>query len=658
MCGIAGLWFPSPTPAQQLLASAEAMADALAHRGPDGAGLWCEPQAGFALAHRRLAILDLSPAGQQPMASATGRYQIAFNGEIYNHQALRRELEAAGLVRRSWCGHSDTETLLAAIEAWGLEAALKRCAGMFALALWDRSHQQLKLARDRFGEKPLYWGRLQIAGSQVLVFGSELAALRTVPGATPLAVDQASLASYFLGGCLPAPLCIHAGIQQLPPGHCLEFAPGAEGCAPAQLPEPKPWWDLAAAAQAAQAHAAASPNWSEAQALEKLEATLLRAVAEQASADVPLGAFLSGGIDSSLITALLQAQSSRPVRSFTIAFPDSGSGEAGFNEAPYAAAVADHLGTDHTEVPLTAADAQALIPELPRIYSEPFADSSQLPTHLVCREARRSGLTVALSGDGGDELFGGYNRHRLAPALQQRFGRLPPLLRRGLARGLEQLPVSSEGLARDKCQKLAAAIRAAGSLEELYASLTQVWPGSGLLVGSHTLKLAPLQVVLPSGQTPAERLMLADALTYLPSDILVKLDRAAMAASLETRAPFLDHRVAEVAWSLPLALKICGQGRRSVGKWALRQLLYKHVPRELIERPKAGFSMPIGSWLRGPLRPWASDLLSPELIRRQGYLRPEPIQQLWRDHLEGRADHTPRLWAVLMWQAWLAEWAG
>jgi len=381
-------------------------------------------------------------------------------------------------------------------------------------------------------------------------------------------------------------------------------------------------------------------------------------VGEQAIADVPLGAFLSGGIDSSLITALLQAHSSRPVRSFTIAFPDAGSGEAGFNEAPYAAAVAAHLGTNHSEVALTAADAQALIPQLPRLYSEPFADSSQLPTHLVCREARRSGLTVALSGDGGDELFGGYNRHRLAPALQQRFGRLPPLLRRGLARGLEQLPVSSDGLARDKRQKLAAAIRAAGSLDQLYASLTQVWPGSGLLVGSHTLEIAPTPAAFPSAPTPAERLMLADALTYLQSDILVKLDRAAMATSLETRAPFLDHRVAAAAWGLPLAMKIRGQGRRSVGKWALRQILYKHVPRELIERPKAGFAMPIGAWLRGPLRPWASDLLSPELIRRQGYLRPEPIQQLWRDHLEGRADHTPRLWAVLMWQAWLAEWGG
>ncbi len=657
MCGIAGLWFPSPTPAHQLQISAQAMAAALAHRGPDGAGVWCEPQAGLALAHRRLAILDLSPAGQQPMASATGRYQIAFNGEIYNHQALRRELEATGLVRRSWCGHSDTETLLAAIEAWGLKAALRHSVGMFAFALWDRRHQQLQLARDRFGEKPLYWGWIQLVGSQVLAFGSELAALRALPGVHRPSVDQAALAAYFRSGCIPAPLCIHAGLQQLPPGHWLQLDPGAAGGAPAQLPKPEVWWDLEAEAQAAKAYAAASTSWSEAQALDNLEAALLQAVAEQAIADVPLGAFLSGGIDSSLITALLQAESIRPVRSFTIAFPDAGSGEVGFNEAPYAAAVAAHLGTDHTEVALTAGDAQALIPQLPRIYSEPFADSSQLPTHLVCREARRSGLTVALSGDGGDELFGGYNRHRLAPALQQRFGRLPPLLRRGLARGLEHLPVSSQGLARDKRQKLAAAIRAAGSLEDLYASITQVWAAPGLLGGSHPLALAPLQVALPAGQTPAERLMLGDALTYLPADILVKLDRAAMAASLETRAPLLDHRVAAVAWGLPLAMKIRGQGRRSLGKWALRQILYKHVPRELIDRPKAGFAMPIGSWLRGPLRPWASELLSPELIRRQGYLRPEPIQQLWRDHLEGHADHTPRLWTVLMWQAWLAEWS-
>ena len=649
MCGLAGLWQFVPAPASQLQAQALAMADAIAHRGPDDAGVWCEPGIGLALAHRRLAILDLSPAGHQPMPSASGRYVIAFNGEIYNHRALRRELESRGVLGAPWRGHSDTETLLAAVEAWGLEAALQRCTGMFALALWDRRDRVLHLARDRFGEKPLTWGWLQTAGGRQLVFASELAALRALPGAVVPSFDAAALVTFFRLGCIPAPQCIYAGLQQLPPGQLVAIPASADGQPPPQLPAPRPWWNLQAEAAGA---AANRPFASETEALDALDAALQEAVAEQAIADVPLGSFLSGGIDSSLITALLQAGSGRPVRSFTIAFPDAGGGEAGFDEAPHARAVAAHLGTDHTEVALTAADARALIPALPRIYSEPFADSSQLPTHLVCSEARRSGLTVALSGDGGDELFGGYNRHRLAPALLARLGPLPPLALRALARGLQHLPVASRGLARDKRRKLAAAIRAAGSLEQLQASLTSVWADPAALLQPTWAAGAGVSPPLPAAASAAERLMLADACTYLPADILVKVDRAAMAASLETRAPFLDHRVAAVAWRLPLAMKIRGRS----GKWALRQLLDRHVPRALVERPKAGFAMPIGAWLRGPLRPWADDLLDPALLSRQGLLQPEPIQQLWQQHQSGQADHTARLWAVLMWQAWLAEW--
>jgi asparagine synthase (glutamine-hydrolysing) len=653
MCGIAGLWRSSSSHANEFEVQARAMAEAMAHRGPDDAGTWCDAHAGLVLAHRRLAILDLSSAGHQPMRSATGRYLLVFNGEMYNHRAIRQELECSGLLHQPWQGHSDTETLLAATEAWGLDAALKRSAGMFALALWDQRDRVLHLARDRFGEKPLYWGSLQQGSQHVFGFASELAALRALPGALMPPVDPEALACFFRLGCIPAPLCIHLGLQQLPPGQLVSIPAGADGQPPQQLPEPRPWWNLQAEASSA---AAAEPFSSEAAALEALDAALQHVVAEQAMADVPLGAFLSGGIDSSLITALLQRQSSRSVRSFTIAFPDAGGGETGFNEAPYSRAVADHLGTDHTEVTLTASDARALIPQLPRLYSEPFADSSQLPTHLVCREARRSGLTVALSGDGGDELFGGYNRHRLAPVLQRRFGSLPPLLRRGIARSLEQLPVSSRGLARDKRRKLAAAIRAAGSLEQLHASLTNIWPDPASLLQPRwrtAVKPSAGSAAWPASPSPAEQLMLADALTYLPADILVKVDRAAMAASLETRAPFLDHRVAAVAWRLPLDLKI----RNGTGKWALRQLLYRHVPPELIERPKAGFAMPIGAWLRGPLRPWAEELLDPQLLQSQGYLQPEPIQRLWRAHLRG-ADHTPQLWTVLMWQVWLAEWGG
>lgn len=663
MCGLAGFWQPSPASAASLEARARPMASALAHRGPDDAGFWCEPAAGLALAHRRLAILDLSAAGHQPMASASGRYILAFNGEIYNHLHLRHHLEAAGLLHRPWRGHSDTETLLAAIEAFGLDATLHRSVGMFALALWDRQDRTLHLARDRFGEKPLYWGWLDDPSAptgRLLAFASELSALRALPGVATPAIDPAALAAFLRFGCLPPPLAIHQGLHQLPPGHRLTLPAGPAGCAPASLPLPHPWWDLVSTAAAA---AAQPPFAGPDDALHALEAVLLQAVRDQAIADVPLGAFLSGGIDSSLLTALLQSCASRPVRSFTIAFPDAGGGEAGFDEAPYARAVAAHLGTDHTEVALTAADAQALIPSLPRLYSEPFADSSQLPTHLVCREARRSGLTVALSGDGGDELFGGYNRHRLAPLLHRRFGPLPAPLRVLLARTLSLLPVSSRGLARDKRQKLVAAIRSAASLEQLHAVLTSLWPDPAALLtpawqlppGSSGFGSSGLgSSLLPPAPSPAERLMLADLLAYLPADILVKVDRAAMAASLETRAPFLDHRVAALAWRLPLALKIPSQA--SAGKWALRQLLYRRVPPALIDRPKAGFAIPLGPWLRGPLRAWADDLLDPSLLRRQGYLRPEPIQRLWQEHRSGRADHTPRLWTILMWQAWQAEW--
>jgi asparagine synthase (glutamine-hydrolysing) len=638
MCGFAGIWTYA-TNADALQASVLAMADAIAHRGPDDVGVWCDPSVGVAVAHRRLAILDLSPAGHQPMSSSSDRYVLAFNGEIYNHLDIRRELEQAGLLQQSWRGHSDTETLLAAIESWGLVATLQRCAGMFALVLWDRCERVLHLARDRFGEKPLYWGWLQQAGQNVLTFASDLAALRALPGTGRLIVNRHALSVYFQRGCIPAPLCIYSGLQQLAAGCLVRIPAVAHSSPPSQLAEPFRWWDPVAR----------SAQLPQVATLGGLQAVLEQAVAEQAIADVPLGSFLSGGIDSSLITALLQSVSRRPVRSFTVAFPDS----PGSNEAPYACAVARHLGTDHTEVPLTAGDALGVIPHLPRLYSEPFADSSQLPTHLVCHAARQSGLTVALTGDGGDELFGGYNRHRLIPLLHRRLGTLPPLVRRAITRGLDKLPLSSRGLARDKRRKLVAAIRAAESLEHLYASLTSVYDDSSVLLQPQWQPFAApaSRPPLPLAPTVAEQLMLADVLTYLPADILVKVDRAAMAASLETRSPYLDHRVAEVAWQLPLSLKIRG----GVSKWALRQLLERYVPRQLIDRPKAGFAMPIGVWLRGPLRHWADELLSPALLSQHGYLQPEPVQLLWNAHLSG-ADHTPQLWAVLMWQAWLSEW--
>ena len=651
MCGLVGLWLSTVTPhSLDIHHSASLMASALKHRGPDDAGVWADPTIGLAFAHQRLAVLDLSPAGHQPMASSTSRYVLVFNGEIYNHLSLRRELEIAGALHSPWRSQSDTETLLAAIEAWGVLGALKRCAGMFAFALWDRQKRRLHLARDRFGEKPLYWGWLNQAGQRVLVFASDLAALRACPATTTPALNPEAQAAFFRTGVVPAPLSIYDGVHQLLPGHYLTFNN------PHHQPDPLSWWQLEQ--QASEAFAQ-QPAWfakSQVDVLDQLEETLQRVIAQQALADVPLGTFLSGGVDSSLITALLQATSSRPVRSFTIAFPDEGGGEAGFNEAPFAAAVAAHLGTEHTEVALSAADASALIPQLPQLYSEPFADSSQLPTHLVCREARSSGLTVALSGDGGDELFGGYNRHRLAPQLQRRFQRMPSLLRRGVGGALEEMPIRDHGLARDKRRKLAAAVRASGSLAQLQQVLTWLGSDSSELLWPELQQaaLARLSEPLPLPQAPsaAEQLMLADVMAYLPNDILAKVDRAAMAASLETRAPFLDHRIATLAWQLPLTFKV----RNGAGKWVLRELLDRYVPRPLIDRPKAGFAIPIGSWLRGSLRSWADELLDPALINSQGWLEPEQVRRLWRAHLKG-VDHSPQLWSVLMWQSWLNEWS-
>jgi asparagine synthase (glutamine-hydrolysing) len=659
MCGIAGLWNFSGVHTSELEHQARAMASAITHRGPDDAGVWCEPEAVLALAHRRLAILELSPAGHQPMASASGRFVIAFNGEIYNHLELRHELERGGLLHGPWRGHADTETLLAAIEAWELESALQRCVGMFALVLWDRREHSLVLARDRFGEKPLYWGLSGSGTDRALVFGSELAALRAWPGfANP--IQRPALAQLLRFGVLAAPTSIYAGIQQLLPGHLVSIQAPLSG----ELPQPRPWWCF----RSLLADSLAEPFTDPAVGLEALEAALHTAVQQQSLADVPLGSFLSGGIDSSLITALLQAQSSRPVRTFTIGFE-----EAGFNEAPYARAVAAHLGTDHSETILTAADAQALIPQLPRLYCEPFADASQLPTHLVCREARRSDLTVALSGDGGDELFGGYNRYFWGPRIWNRLAWLPWPLRRSLGHLIRRLPPAGwDALGRPlpihqlghKAHKLADRLRTVRSADDLYRSLVSEWRDPAALLqpaadGSLIQEpSSPLDWPLPaslSGDVVA-RMMATDTLNYLPNDILTKVDRAAMATSLETRAPFLDHRVAEVAWRLPMALKIQPSRGGGTSKWALRQILTKHVPPELIERPKAGFGIPIGQWLRGPLRGWAEELLEPGQMQRQSYLRPEPIQALWRQHLTGRFDHTAKLWTVLMFQAWLAEW--
>ncbi len=640
MCGLAGIL--SPTALSEPEARLATMARQLIHRGPDDEGLWWDEAAGIGLAHRRLAIVDLSSAGHQPMASHSGRYVLTYNGEVYNHAELRAELPAD----LPWRGHSDTETLLAGITHWGLEATLTRCRGMWALALWDREQQTLTLARDRMGEKPLYYGML---GGEWL-FGSELKALLAASARAP-EEDPQSVALFLRYGYVPSPRSIWKGIFKLPPGHVVSLRQGES-----LAPQPKAWWRFDEMAL----QAAADPQAvSDEQALDALEQTLGAAVAEQGLADVPLGALLSGGIDSSLIVALMQRHAGQPVRSFTVGFEESG-----YDEAVHAREVAKHLGTRHTELRVSATDALAVIPKLSQMYDEPFGDSSQIPTHLVCALTRQH-VTVCLSGDAGDELFGGYNRYLWAPALWRRIGWLPVPIRRQAAQlvlsvsaaqwdewsralgGL--LPkrgrVSQFG---DKLHKLAEVL-GAGSPQALYAQLCSPWRGP--LPLQHPQEPSTLITTpndWPKLPTFVQQMMAVDSLTYLTDDILVKVDRAAMAASLETRAPFLDERVMRLAWSLPMHQKI----RHGQGKWLLRQLLDRCVPRALVDRPKQGFGIPLDAWLRGPLKDWAQSLMSgPE---SHDLLGPD-IQRMWQSHLAG-TNRQHGLWNVLMLLAWREHW--
>ncbi len=623
------------------------MALAIKHRGPDDAGAWADEEAGIALGHRRLSIIDLSAAGHQPMHSHCGRYVLVLNGEIYNHKALRTELQNMGSAP-VWGGHSDTETLLAGFAAWGVVDTLKRTVGMFAFALWDRVEHCLLLGRDRFGEKPLYYGW----GANAFLFGSELKALRAYPGFDN-PISRGALALYLQHCTVPAPHSIYEDIFKLEPG-CLLTLRLSDLKAEALSIEP--YWRLTDAVR----EGMANPVENETEAVSLLDGALREAIALQAVADVPLGAFLSGGVDSSTVVALMQTQSERPVQTFTVGFD-----EAGFDESPHALAVAKHLGTEHHELRVSSADAQSVIPLLPQLYDEPFADSSQIPTYLVCKAARQH-VTVALSGDAGDELFGGYNRYFWAESIWNRIAWLPSGVREVIGTGIQKVPSEAwdklgrmlpggQGIARlgAKSHKLAHRMKTVKSLDDLYRSLVTEWPEEmDLVKGAKRLQTSLDDKSIVIGITDSEhRMMLWDSLTYLPDDILTKVDRAAMGVSLETRVPFLDHRVAELAWRLPLHMKIRGKE----GKWALRQVLYKYVPRELIDRPKAGFGIPVGQWLRGPLRDWAEALLDEKRLEQEGYLKPAPIREIWQQHLSGRYDWTVRLWTVLMFQAWLEE---
>jgi asparagine synthase (glutamine-hydrolysing) len=691
MCGFAGFI----TTDSKTLSGAEELAIRMAlsinHRGPDDAGAWADASSGIAMGFRRLSILDLSSAGHQPMLSVSGRFVLSFNGEIYNHIDLRNLLNFSPIeqYKHNWRGHSDSETLLACIEAWGLEETLKKTVGMFAIALWDKKTQTLHLARDRFGEKPLYYGwvRAQNSSSQSFIFGSELKALRTYPDFSN-AISREALALFMRFTYVPAPYSIYQNIFKLEPGCILSLnsinateQPNSSFDAPwvlnkVTIPLRPPasiggitlhrWWSLASVVEAG----AKFQITSEVEAVEALELRLKEAVNSQCLADVPLGAFLSGGVDSSCIVALMQAQTSRPVKTFTVGFE-----EAGFDESPFASAVAQHLGTEHNSIFVSAKQAQSVIYDLPHIYDEPFADSSQIPTHLVCKAARQK-VTVALSGDAGDELFGGYNRYFWGPRVWNRLAWLPYSVRRAMGAAISSVPIggwnalsrpvnailpTSKKLQRagERAHKLAERLHSVHNLDELYNSLVSEWNDPAKVVkfdgvdssGSVSEPASMLSDPLPMTGTEhhQSRMMYRDTMTYLPDDILCKVDRAAMATSLETRVPFLDHRVAELAWRLPLHMKI----RNGQGKWALRQVLYKYVPKELIDRPKAGFAIPVGQWLRGPLKDWAEELLNEKRLELEGYFHPKPIREKWRQHLSGQFDHTPSLWAVLMFQSWL-----
>ncbi|WP_299784511.1 asparagine synthase (glutamine-hydrolyzing) [uncultured Roseobacter sp.] len=644
MCGITGyLWTAGAGPAPD--PTIEAMMSAIAHRGPDSQGHWSDTEAGIAFGHLRLAIVDLTPAGHQPMQAASGRYVLTFNGEIYNHQDLRVELEAAGKAP-PWRGNSDTETLLAGIDAWGLQETLTRCVGMFAFALWDRKTRTLSLARDRMGEKPLYYGWQGRGEARSFLFGSELKALRAHP-AFEGEIAPASLVEVLRHGHVAEDRSIYAGIAKVRPGQIVTLN------AQTREMETGLYWDGAAVA------AAAKPaRMSDVQAVDRLEALLLDAVGQQMMSDVPLGAFLSGGIDSSTVVALMQKLSDTPVHTFSIGFH-----EARYDEADFARAVAAHLGTHHTDLYVSDQDLRDVIPLLPQMYDEPFADSSQIPTYLVSKLARAH-VTVSLSGDGGDELFCGYGRYAHAAKLRAKLAAIPQPLRslggtaiRGLpARGLTALlsgliptPQGKEPIGQ-RLHRLANYAKQP-DLETLHRTMVSVWRFPEAAVPGATQAPSMLAEALPprGGLGDIERMMQLDMLTYMVDDILAKVDRATMAVALESRAPLLDHRVVEFAWALPEDMKLRGDQT----KWALRQVLYRHVPPELIERPKMGFEVPIGLWLRGGLKDWAAALLDPTRLRREGYFDAALIGRMWQEHLSERFNWGPQLWCVLMVQAWL-----
>ena len=644
MCGLTGFW--TKRDGGNLAQSVRKMTDAIRYRGPDDQGHWLDEERGLALSHRRLSIIDLSPEGHQPMCSASGRYTLVYNGEVYNFEEMRAELEREGCA--GWRGHSDTEVMLAAFEVWGVEAAVGRFVGMFAFALWDRAEDALYLVRDRLGIKPLYYGW----NGATFLFGSELHALKQHPDFEGR-LNQRALGTYLRYGYVPSPESIFEGIYKLPPGALIKLRH------PLERPEPQVYWS---AYEVAQAGLRCPFEGDAADAADALHGVLSEAVGCRMVADVPLGAFLSGGIDSSTVVALMQARSARPVKTFTVGFH-----EEGFNEAHHAKAVAEHLGTDHTELYVTAEDALAVVPKLPRLYDEPYADESQIPTFLISELARKQ-VTVSLSGDGGDELFAGYTSYQQDEARWRTLARVPYALRAPAAQVLAKtaetpqrhldslgkaLPGALQQYANaERLERMADYLRLESQRELHNKRLTRLDAHQMLLsaAADETYRAdRPNWTAFPEH---VQSLMYWDMTTFMPDDILVKLDRASMGVSLEARVPILDHRVAELAWRFPLAMNFRG----GKGKRLLREVLYRYVPESLVERPKKGFSVPVGRWMRGPLRDWAEDLLSEERLEREGLLEVGRVRRQWEDFLAGNfAQGQSPIWTTLMLQAWLEE---